>query len=103
MEGLRMKTWKLFAGLAVVAVSAVAEEDDVFLPETEKRVIITKNFRDADLNGNGRLTKDEFTTQRVLWAQRRGVPPNLRKIEKMFLKKDVNKDGELSPDEYRLH
>lgn len=98
-----MKTWILFAGLAVLAASAVAKDEvDVFLPIPEKKVIMVKNFRDADLNDNGRVTLDEFMAQRILWAERKGVPPDKKQIEKIFIKKDTDRNGELTPSEYRL-
>jgi hypothetical protein len=101
---LRMKTWILFAGLAVLAAGAVAKdgEVDVFLPIPEKKVIMVKNFRDADLNHNDRVTLDEFMAQRILWAKRKGVPADRKQIEKMFIKKDTDRNGELTPSEYRL-
>jgi hypothetical protein len=99
-----MKTWTLFAGLAVLAAGAVAKdgEVDVFLPIPEKKVIMVKNFRDADLDNNERVTLDEFMAQRILWAERKGVPADKKQIEKIFIKKDTNRNGELTPSEYRL-
>ena len=99
-----MKTWELFAGLAVLAACAVAKdgEVDVFLPISEKKVIMIKNFRDADVNHNERVTLDEFMAQRILWAERKGVPADREKIEKIFIKKDTDRNGELTPTEYRL-
>jgi hypothetical protein len=101
-KDLRMKTWTLFTGLAVLATCTVAQEIDVFLPIAEKKVILVKNFRDADINQNERVTRDEFMAQRILWAQRKGIPADRKQIEKIFIKKDTDRNGELTPSEYRL-
>ncbi len=61
----------------------------------------TKNFIWADTNRNGMVTKAEFIAQRALWAKQKGLTHNEVQTEQVFLNKDKNKDGELTPKEYR--
>jgi len=97
-----MKIWKLCAVLAFSASCAVAGDSDVFLSEITKPPRPIKNFLDADVNRNGQVTKKEFMDQRALWAKKRGSTHNEKQSEQIFLNKDRNKDGELTPEEYRL-
>ena len=99
-----MKTWKLFAGLAVLAACAFAQQDDsmVFLPKVEKQRIPIKNFFDADTNHNGQVTLEEFMAQRIRWAEQTKTPVDEEQVKKIFLNKDTNRTGELTPEEYRL-
>lgn len=62
----------------------------------------TENFVWADTDRNGSIIMEEFLAQRALWAKQRGTPHNVKQSEKIFFNKDRNKDGELSPEEYRL-
>ena len=97
-----MKIWTRFAVLAFFASCAVAQDADVFLPEviTPRRPV--KNFLEADVNRNGQVTKEEFMNQRARWAKKKGVPHNEKQSEQIFLNKDRDKNGELTPKEYRL-
>lgn len=97
-----MKIWKLYVVLAFSVSCAVAGDSDVFLPEMTKPPRPVKNFREADVNRNGQVTKDEFMAQRTRWAQKRGSKHNEKQSQQVFLNKDRNKDGELTPEEYRL-
>lgn len=97
-----MKIWKLCAALAFSTSCAVAGDADVFLEEIIEPRRPVKNFREADVNRNGQVTRDEFMAQRARWAQKKGSPHNEKQSEQIFLNKDRNKNGELTPAEYRL-
>ncbi|MBI9020179.1 MAG: hypothetical protein JEZ10_02850 [Verrucomicrobia bacterium] len=62
----------------------------------------TKNFVWADTNRNGSITIEEFIAVRAVWAEQRGSQRDDAQAERIFLNKDRNKDGELSPEEFRL-
>jgi hypothetical protein len=96
-----MKIRNLFAALFLLAGCAAAEDSDIFLPEIEKLDRPVKNFMDADVNRNGQVTRDEFMAQRALWAKQKGSPHDEKQSEQIFLNKDRNKDGELTPEEYK--
>ena len=88
-----MKIRNLFAVLIFLAGHAAAEDSTLPLP--------VKNFRDADVNRNGQVTRAEFMAQRALWAKQKGFPHNVKQSELIFINKDRNKNGELTPEEYR--
>ncbi len=98
-----MKIRNLFAVLIFLAGRAAAEDSTLPLPvkNFEDSTLPVKNFRDADVNRNGQVTRAEFMAQRALWAKQKGFPHNVKQSELIFINKDRNKNGELTPEEYR--
>jgi len=85
-----MNKWIILSLLALTASAGFAEPAP------------TKNFVWADTNRNGSITIAEFIAVRAGWAEQRGEPRDDAQAERVFLNKDRNKDGELSPEEFRL-
>lgn len=59
-----------------------------------------KNFERADTDKDGLVSKAEFMAMRASWDEKKGNPVDTEKNEKIFLKKDVDENGELTLEEF---
>jgi Ca2+-binding EF-hand superfamily protein len=59
-----------------------------------------ENFKRADTDKDGFMTKKEYLAMRAGWAEKKGETQDVEKDSKAFDRKDANKDGKLTLEEF---
>ena len=59
-----------------------------------------KNFARFDTDKDGFISKTEFMAMRATWDKKKGQEVQTEKNAKMFARKDANKDGKLTLEEF---